>query len=138
MTGYLFLFTLFICAMTDIAEYRIKNSILLSSASLYLICRSFFGRPLSMPLMLGPPAVVFALLFPLFCLHLIKAGDIKLLMVTSLYLGLSGLKAILLYTVPASVILILYCMKSQHTSLSKTRFPFAFALFLGAYPLWRL
>jgi Flp pilus assembly protein protease CpaA len=123
--------------VTDIAVYRIKNSILVLSSILFLSVSFRSGQTLDLPYMLGPPVIVFAFLFPFFLLHIIKAGDIKLLMVSALYLGLSGLIDILLYTAAASAALIMICMKVRHTSLLETRFPFAFALFLGAYPIWR-
>ena len=137
MIQYLFLFTLFICAVTDIAVYRIKNSILALSVILFLSIRCISGQTFDLPCILGPPVIVFTVLFPFFLLHIIKAGDIKLLMVSALYLGLSGLINILLYTAAASAALIIIYMKVRHTSLLETRFPFAFALFLGAYPIWR-
>ncbi len=136
MKEYLFLFTLFICALTDIVSSKIKNFILIASAcglALHLIMTH--AVPDMIP-SLTSAAFIFAVFFPFFALGCIKAGDIKLMMVAAMYLRADGLIYIAVPTFAASLILFLLCMKTAGTSVRATRFPFAFALFLGAYPYW--
>lgn len=136
MKDYLFLFTLFICALTDIVSSKIKNCILFASACGLALQLIMTRAVLDLLPSLTSAAFIFAVFFPFFALGCIKAGDIKLMMLAAMYLGTEGLIYIAVPTLAACIILFLLCMKTTGTSVKATRFPFAFALFLGAYPYW--
>ncbi|MBO6146476.1 MAG: prepilin peptidase [Lachnospiraceae bacterium] len=138
MKDYLFLFTLFICALTDIVSSRIKNCILFASACGLAISLIMTHTASELISSLTSAVLIFAVFFPFFALGCIKAGDIKLMMVAAMYLRIGGLIHIAVPTLAASLILFLLCMKAYGTSVKATRFPFAFALFLGTYPYWNI
>ena len=136
MKNYMLLLTLFICALTDMASYRIKNVILILSATGLLFFESFIfsdGDPVSGLLSAGS---IFLIFIPFFMAGLVKAGDVKLIMLLSMYTGLSGIYRIAVTTVTASVLIVIFTSTVTHEPLLKTKYPFAFALFLGALPLW--
>ena len=136
MKNYMLLLTLFICALTDMASYRIKNVILILSATGLLFFESFIfsdGDPVSGLLSAGS---IFLIFIPFFMAGLVKAGDVKLIMLLSMYTGLSGIYRIAVTTVTASVLIVIFTSTVSHEPLLKTKYPFAFALFLGALPLW--
>ena len=126
---YLFFLTLFVCALTDIAFFRIKNFILLGSALLLLLCdRSLSSLPRA--------GLIFLFFIPFYLLGRAKAGDIKLLMLTAMYAGFEAMVPLFLLTVLSSVMLLLIISRIRKTPPADTGYPFAFAMFLGALPLW--
>ena len=136
MKNYMLLLTLFICALTDMASYRIKNVILIFSAIGLLFFETLIctdGAPASDVLSAG---IVFLIFIPFYLFGLVKAGDIKLLMLLSMYTGISGLYRIAGTTAAASTVIVIFIGTITHEPLLKIKYPFAFALFLGALPLW--
>ncbi len=136
MKNYILLLTLFICALTDMASYRIKNQVLIFSAAWLLFFESFIytnGDPVSDILSAG---IVFLIFLPFYMLNLVKAGDVKLLMLLSMYTGLHGIYSIAGTTAAVSALIVVLISSVSHEHILKTRYPFAFALLLGALPLW--
>ena len=132
----MFLVTLFICALTDIVTFRIKNLVLIISALGLLffdLLISTTGEPLSD---LTAGAVIFLILIPFYILGLLSAGDVKLLVVSAMYAGLSSICRITAASAAASLIIVLCIRCIRHESFIKIRYPFAFALLIGAFPFW--
>lgn len=136
MRDELFFVTLFICALTDIVTYRIKNKVLLVSAAGLLLSDLFLCSKADIREDLVSMGVVILILFPAFLTGVLAAGDIKLLALSAMYMGLSGFVALAEGAAAASACLALIVSISKKEPLYKARFPFAFALFLGAIPMW--
>ncbi len=136
MKNYMFLATLFICALTDIVTYRIRNSVLIVSAVTLLLFELLIPAEGSAVTCLLSAGAVLIILIPFYLLGLIAAGDVKLLALCSMYLGTTVLCSIIPGAIAASVLLAIIISHVRHEPIIKTRYPFAFALFLGAYPLW--
>ncbi|MBR1524150.1 MAG: hypothetical protein IJ641_06825 [Lachnospiraceae bacterium] len=79
---------------------------------------------------------VFIIFIPFYLLGIVKAGDVKLLMLSSMYTGPAGLCSIAGATAAVSLIMVIFISRMNKESLLKTKYPFAFALLLGAFPLW--
>ncbi len=136
MKSYLFLVTLFICALTDIVTYRIKNLILIFSATGLLLFDLFIsaeGNPVSE---ITAGGIVFLILFPFYAFGLLGAGDVKLLALTAMYVGLSSMCRITAASAVASLIIAISLSALRHEKITKIKFPFAFALLMGALPFW--
>lgn len=134
MKDYLFLFTLFICALTDIVTFRIKNSVLIASATVLLLFDLVIspkGDPVSD---LTAGGIVFFILIPFYLMGLLAAGDIKLLMLTAMYTGLSSFCRITATSVIVSICIVFLIGRVHREAIIKIQYPFAFALFLGAFP----
>ena len=132
----MFLVTLFICALTDIVTYRIKNMILIISAAGLLLCDLFIsehGDPISD---LTSGIVVFLILIPFYMAGFLGAGDVKLLILTAMYTGLPVMCRITAAAAAVSLVIAIMISLVRGTPLIKTKYPFAFALFLGAFPFW--
>lgn len=138
MRDVLFLVTLFICALTDIVTYRIKNTVLLISAAALLLSDFFLYSKADIRKDLLSMGVVILMLFPVFLTGLLAAGDIKLLALSAMYTGLTGFSTLAAGAAAASFCLALIVSISNKAPLYKARFPFAFALFLGTIPMWFL
>ena len=79
-----------LCAITDILEHRIYNSVLLPTLLLAFFFNTLFGRlPGLLDCVLGL-ALGMAILFPLYFLRGTSAGDVKLLGVVGALLGTQG------------------------------------------------
>ena len=136
MKECIFLFTLFLCAVTDIVTFRIKNPVLGISAIWLLFFELFIspdGDPGSDIL---SAAVVLIVFIPFYLLGAVRAGDIKLLSLTAMYTGIPVLCSLVLYSAAASVTIITAISTVRREPITKIKYPFAFALFLGALPLW--
>ncbi len=136
MRSYMLLVTLFICALTDIVTFRIRNVVLLISATGLLFFDIFIfpeGDPASD---LKAGIIVFIILIPFYIAGILSAGDIKLLMLTAMYTGLSSLCHIAAASIIASLLIVISIGCFRHEPFIKIKFPFAFALFLGAFPFW--
>ncbi|MBQ4482029.1 MAG: prepilin peptidase [Lachnospiraceae bacterium] len=136
MKNCMFLVTLFICALTDIVTYRIRNSVLVVSAVMLLLFELLISSEGSAAADLVSAGTVLVILFPFYLMGLIAAGDVKLLALSAMYLGTTALCSIVPGAIAASIVLAFIISVSRHEPIIKTRYPFAFALFLGAYPLW--
>ncbi len=122
--------------MTDIVSFRIKNQILAASAVFLLIHESCAGAERAQATPLISALVVFIILIPFYLIGFLGAGDVKLLMISAMYTGLTELCGILTVTVASSALIVSVISIVRKTPLSKTEYPFAFALFLGALPRW--
>ena len=79
-----------LCAITDVLEHRVPNSILLPALLLAFLFNSLLaGLPGLLDCFLGL-VLGMALLFPLYFLHGTSAGDVKLLGVVGALLGTKG------------------------------------------------
>jgi len=136
MRELLFFVTLFVCALTDIVTYRIKNTILLISAAGLLFCDSIHYTGIGIREDIASMCVIILILFPVYLTGLIAAGDIKLLALSAMYTGLPGFCTLAAGAVTASICLSFFIGLAKHKPLNEARFPFAFALFLGAIPIW--
>ena len=136
MKSLFFLVTLFICAMTDIVTFRIKNVILVLSAAALLFMDLLIytdGDPLSD---ITSGAAVLLLLIPFYILGLLEAGDVKLLALTAMYAGLLSMCRIAAASTVVSLIIVSVMSISRHEKMIKIKYPFAFALLMGALPFW--
>lgn len=132
----MFLFTLFICALTDIVTFRIKNLVLVASATvllLYDLVISPKGAPVSD---LTAGGIIFIILIPFYFMGLLAAGDIKLLMLSAMYTGLSSICRITAASAIVSFCIVILIARIRHEAMIKIQYPFAFSLFLGAFPFW--
>lgn len=129
MKEYLYLFMLFACAMTDIVTYRIKNVFLALPLGILLIC-----DPSSQNL--RDMLLIFILFIPFYCLGMVKAGDIKLLMAATAFIGTASLIETAVYTVLISVISIMALSIRNKTPVLQTKIPFAFSFFMGSFPFF--
>ena len=136
MRDYILLFTLFICAMTDIVAYKIKNCVLVISVSALVIFDFFIYRDGSVGGDFAAGGAVLLILIPFYLLGLLAAGDVKLLVLAAMYAGLKGFCQIAVMTIIASILMVIIIGKARHEALLKVKYPFAFALLLGAMPLW--
>ncbi len=136
MRDALFFVTLFICALTDIVTYRIRNVVLLISAAGLIFCDSFLFSGGGIREDLVSMGIIILVLFPFYLTGILAAGDIKLLALSAMYTGLSGFCSLISGAVLASTGLALILSIAKRESPAKVRFPFAFALFLGTIPMW--
>ena len=136
MRSYMFLVTLFICALTDIVTFRIKNLILIISAAGLLLCdlSGFSGGDTLTDLQAG--LIIFLVLIPFYLSGLMSAGDIKLLMLSAMYAGLPSICMITAASIISSSAIVICMSFYRREPLTKIKFPFAFALLLGAFPFW--
>ena len=132
----MFLVTLFICALTDIVTYRIKNLILIISATGLLLFDLFISTDSDPISDITAGGIVFLILFPFYLLGLLGAGDVKLLMLSTMYAGLSSMCPVAAASAIASLVIVLSISIVRHEKITKVRYPFAFALLIGAFPLW--
>ncbi len=121
--------------MTDIVTFKIKNIVLIASVISLLLLDCFIYSE-DVVLDFVNAGVVFLTLFPCYLMGLLASGDVKLLMVTAMYAGLSVFCEITAASAAASVILAVMISAVRHEPLLKIEYPFAFALLLGAMPLW--
>ena len=136
MKYYMFLVTLFICALTDIVTFRIRNMILVVSA-IGLLLFDLLISPGEDPVSdLTAGGVVFIILIPFYMMGLLAAGDVKLLMVSAMYAGLASMCRITAASAVISLGVAFFISRVRKESIVKTHYPFAFALFLGAFPFW--
>lgn len=138
MRELLLLLTLFICALTDMAVYRIKNTVLLLSSLALLLSDLLFSPEGSIREDLLSMGVVLLILFPIYLAGAIAAGDVKLLALTAMYTHLADFAPVAAGAAVASFILAVILSTVRHEPLSKTKYPFAFALLLGAIPFWHI
>ena len=132
----MFLLTLFICALTDIVTYRIRNTVLIASAAAILLF-DFTTGTISDPLSdLYRAIIVFIILIPFYAAGFLGAGDVKLIMVSAMYAGWESLIGILAGGVAASIGIVIMINRIKHEPVWKIKYPFAFALFIGALPVW--
>ncbi|MCR5746744.1 MAG: hypothetical protein K6G03_03465 [Lachnospiraceae bacterium] len=124
--------------MTDIVSFKIKNITLLISLAGLMIFRLLHYDLQGILSSIIAAFLIFAVLYPFFVIGIIRAGDIKLIMITAMYLSFTDFISVAVSTVISSVILIVICIKGYGSSKSSIRFPFAFALMLGAYPYWKI
>lgn len=136
MRDYILLFTLFICALTDIVTYKIKNWVLAISVSVLVIFDFFIYQDGNVEEDFITGGAVLFILIPFYLLGLLAAGDVKLLVLAAMYVGLQGFCQIAVMTVIASILIVIIIGKARHEALLKVKYPFAFALLLGAMPLW--
>ena len=136
MRSYLFLVTLFICALTDIVTYRIKNMILIVSASGLLLSDLFISSGNDPASDIKAGAVIFCILFPFYLMGLLGSGDVKLLMLSAMYVGLYSFCCIAAGSVIASLLIVLCISFVRHEKIMQIKYPFAFALLMGAFPFW--
>ena len=132
----MFLVTLFICALTDIVTYRIKNLVLIISATGLLFFDLFISTDSDPVSDITAGGIVFLILFPFYLLGILGAGDVKLLMLSTMYAGLSSMCLVAAASAIASLVIALSISVIRHKKITKVRYPFAFALFIGAFPLW--
>lgn len=131
-----FLVTLFICAITDIVTFRIKNIILVFSAASLLIMDLFIYADESPVSDLTDGTIVILILIPFYMLGLLGAGDVKLLALTAMYTGLLTMCRIAAASIVVSLIIISVIYLVRHENITKIKYPFAFALLMGALPFW--
>lgn len=87
-----------IATYMDIRWYTIKNSFICFSLILGIICRILFMHQVSFIDGVLGFIVPFFCLIPIYIIHGIGAGDIKLFMVIGVYLGLHSILLILFYS----------------------------------------
>ena len=75
-------------AVTDFREFKIRNELIISLAVLYFVHAAMSGRWVSMHWNIGFAALMFALMLYAYSQRLMGGGDIKLLTVAFLWLGL--------------------------------------------------
>ena len=136
MKSCMFLVTLFICALTDIVTYRIKNMILIISATWLLFFDLIISTDGDIVSDLTAGGIVFLILFPFYLLGLLGAGDVKLLILSAMYAGLSSMCLVAAASAIASLVIALSISIVRHEKITKVRYPFAFALLIGAFPFW--
>ncbi len=122
--------------MTDIVTYTIKNWVLVISLSALVIFDFFIYSDGKVVEDFIAGGAVLLILIPFYLLGFLAAGDVKLLAVAAMYVGLHGFCQIAAMTVMASILIVLIIGSARHESLLKIKYPFAFALLLGAMPLW--
>ena len=79
-----------LCAITDIREHRIPNSVLLPALVLAIVLNSLLGGFLGLVDCVLGLALGMAMLFPLYSLGGTSPGDVKLLGVVGALLGVQG------------------------------------------------
>ncbi len=135
MKYYMFLVTLFICAMTDILTYRIKNIILFVSAAGLLISDLLTSNS-DLISDITAAGIVLLILYPFYMLGLLGSGDVKLLALTAMYTGLYSMCKIAAAGAAVSMVIALSLCTIRREKLIKIKYPFAFSLFMGAFPFW--
>ncbi len=131
MKDYLYLTMLFVCAMTDIVTYKIKNIVLAVPVCILLIYEYSPGQITDM-------CIIFIVFVPFYFTGLIKAGDIKLLMAAAAFTGISSLVETSVYAAFISFIIIIFLGLVTKTPVSKIKIPFAFTFFLGSFPIFAI
>jgi prepilin peptidase CpaA len=82
--------TLIYAAAFDLKHFIIRNSLVLSLISLYLLHAAITWRWTEVPADLGLAAVIFAIGLAFYALGLLGGGDVKLLAVAFLWVGMRG------------------------------------------------
>lgn len=78
------LFTLFCAAVSDLRSYRVPNRLFLFGAGVLLFLTLLFA-PKRLPGALGGALLISVCLFPLYALHFLGGGDVKLAALVLLY-----------------------------------------------------
>ncbi len=81
------IFILSIAVLFDLLYDKVPNVLIAAGLITGLIYRLFFINPANIPVLAADLLIPFLLFFPFFLIRAFGAGDIKLLMVTGLYLG---------------------------------------------------
>lgn len=136
MKNIILLFTLFICALTDIVTYRIRNSVLLVSAVMLLLYDHFISSEGDIPSDLISAGVVLIILIPFYMMGIVAAGDAKLLALCAMYVGPASFCMVTAASAAAAAVIVFIISTVRREPFIKTRYPFAFALLIGAFPLW--
>ena len=111
-------FTLFliVAVASDCIKYKISNMILLAGAALCPIIKYAGAEDLNAVNMISGALIPFLICFPLFCLSMIGAGDIKLLMVTGLYVGRGVITVMISALIIAAVIAVIKLIRRRMIS----------------------
>jgi prepilin peptidase CpaA len=80
--------TLFYVALTDLREFKIRNELIVVLAGLYVLWAVLSGRWTSMHWNVGLAALMFLLTFYFYAQGLMGGGDVKMLAVAFLWVGL--------------------------------------------------
>lgn len=116
-------------AWTDLREYRIRNELILALAGLFVLYTVLTGHWAELKWDVVFAALMFVVLLALYSLGWMGGGDVKILAVAFLWIGLSG-------ALPFAILLALFSsahslaakvgwVKSQVTASGRRRIPFA-------------
>jgi len=127
MREVVLLMLLIAAALYDMKEKRIPNIIILSGwgAALFFNFRQSGGSGIFFCIVAA--AITVAVLFPLFCLHAMGAGDIKLLSVIGAVHGLSYLFRVAVVWLVLAGILSLAVLIRKHLIISRLRYLWFYA-----------
>ncbi len=118
---------LFIAACQDIAENKVKNVLIISGIiSGFIFCHTLTA-------LIGF-IIPFIVLYPFFLTRQIGAADIKLLMMTGIYIGSRGLGICILPTAVIALTMGICIAAYSNEPVLKTKIPFAVPIFLGIVP----
>ncbi len=100
--------------MYDLKTYRIPNQVIIFSLSLYLFLSLFTSSIVISIRGLCSAILCILLLFPIYFIHAIGAGDIKLLAVVSCFLGFrQGMVVVVFSFLVGAVISIIYLIRTH-------------------------
>jgi prepilin peptidase CpaA len=95
--------TLFYVAMTDLQEFKIRNDVVLALAGLFLLYAILSGRWTTIHWNMGLAVVTFATMLYYYHQGLMGGGDVKLLAVAFLWVGVTG-------AVPFAILLVAFIL----------------------------
>lgn len=115
----------------DLTTMRIPNRLVLTMLAGYVLLAPYAGFSMAqMALGLASAAIVFCFAFGAFAMGWMGGGDVKLMAVAALWLGLPQLAAFMLFTCVAGAVLTLALMEIRSRPLAKAA--------LGCDWAWRL
>jgi prepilin peptidase CpaA len=120
---------LFMAALTDLREYKIRNELILALAGLFVLYTIVAGHWADLKWDMAFAALMFMLMLAFYKFSWMGGGDVKILAVAFLWTGISGALpfAILLALFSAlhTIFALLGWVKSQITESGRRRIPFA-------------